>query len=143
LKADNKTSICKPVVPGIPRSQTRELVPGQDVRSSAAARFIENRGIDEAVGAVSVHGVCGIFGLVFAGIFLGGYPQFADNIPSITLTGQLVGVVVIFLLGCVPGFVFAWIFRAMGILRANDGVQEVGMDVEIEAMAYPEDIKSV
>jgi hypothetical protein len=31
----------------------------------------------------------------------------------------------------------------MGILRASDGVQEVGMDVEIEAMAYPEDIKTI
>ena len=56
--------------------------------------------------------------------------------------GQFKGMIVMLLLGFIPGFVFAWLFKAMGILRASDGVQEVGMDVEIEAMAYPEDIKT-
>jgi hypothetical protein len=46
------------------------------------------------------------------------------------------------LLGFIPGYVLAWVFKAMGILRAGDNVQEVGMDVEIAAMAYPEEIKS-
>ncbi len=100
-------------------------------------------GIDDAVGAVSVHGTCGILGVLFAGIFLGGYPQFADNVPTITFGGQFKGMIVMVLLGFVPGFVFAWIFKMLGILRASDGVQEVGMDVEIEAMAYPEDIKTI
>lgn len=31
--------------------------------------FWENRGVDDPVGAVSVHGVCGIFGLLSVGIF--------------------------------------------------------------------------
>ncbi|MDH3635518.1 MAG: ammonium transporter [Gammaproteobacteria bacterium] len=108
-----------------------------------AAQLIEKMGIDDAVGAVSVHGFCGMLGLLFAGIFLGGYPQFADNVPTITFGGQFKGMIVMILLGFVPGFVFAWLFKVMGILRASDGVQEVGMDVEIEAMAYPEDIKTI
>ena len=108
-----------------------------------SAQFVEKMGIDDAVGAVSVHGTCGILGLLFAGIFLGGYPQFAANeIPPITFMGQFKGMIVMLLLGFIPGFVFGWLFKALGILRASDGVQEVGMDVEIEAMAYPEDIKS-
>ena len=80
--------------------------------------------------------------MVFAGIFLGGYPPFSEDIPTITFMGQFKGMIVMVLLGFIPGFVLAWVFKSMGILRASDNVQEVGMDVEIENMAYPEDIKS-
>jgi len=107
-----------------------------------AAGFVEKMGIDDPVGAVSVHGVCGILGLLFAGIFLGGYPTFSEDIPAITFMGQFKGMIVMLLLGLVPGFVFGWLFKTLGILRSSDGVQEVGMDVEIENMAYPEDIKT-
>ena len=89
-----------------------------------------------------MHGTCGILGVLFAGVFLGGYPQFSPDIPSITFGGQFMGMIVMLLLGLVPGYIFGWLFKTMGILRASDGVQEVGMDVEIEAMAYPEDIKT-
>ena len=34
--------------------------------------FIERRGIDDPVGAISVHGVCGIFGVLAVGIFADG-----------------------------------------------------------------------
>ena len=107
-----------------------------------SAKFVEKMGIDDAVGAVSVHGTCGILGVVFAGIFLGGYPQFADNIPTVTFMGQFKGMIVMVLLGFIPGYALAWLFKSMGILRASDGVQEAGMDVEIHATAYPEQIKS-
>ena len=107
-----------------------------------AAGYIERMGIDDAVGAVSVHGVCGILGVVFVGIFLGGYPPYAEGVPTITFMGQFKGMIVMVLLGFVPGYALAWLFKAMGILRASDGIQEVGMDVEINATAYPESIKS-
>ena len=107
-----------------------------------SADFVEKMGIDDAVGAVSVHGTCGILGVVFAGIFLGGYPPFAEGVPTITFMGQFKGAIVMVLLGFIPGYALAWVFKAMGILRASDGIQEVGMDVEINATAYPEQIKS-
>ncbi len=107
-----------------------------------SAKFVEKMGIDDAVGAVSVHGTCGILGVVFAGIFLGGYPQFVDNIPAVTFMGQFKGMIVMVLIGFIPGYALAWLFKSMGILRASDGVQEAGMDVEINATAYPEQIKS-
>jgi ammonia channel protein AmtB len=107
-----------------------------------AAKFLEGLGIDDAVGAVSVHGVCGILGVVFVGIFLGSYPPFSEDIPTITFMGQFKGMIVMVLIGFIPGYALAWVLKAMGILRASDGVQEVGMDVEIENMAYPEQIKS-
>jgi len=50
-----------------------------------------------AVQQVSVHGVCGILGVVFAGIFLDGYPPFSDGIPTITFMGQFKGAIVIVL----------------------------------------------
>ena len=84
----------------------------------------------------------GILGLLFAGIFIGGYPQFAENIPTITFMGQLKGAVVMILLGFIPGLVLAYILKACGILRASDAVQEAGMDAEVENTAYPEAIQS-
>ena len=107
-----------------------------------SAKMVEKFGIDDAVGAVSVHGTCGILGLLFAGIFIGGYPQFAENIPTITFMGQLKGAVVMILLGFIPGLVLAYILKACGILRASDAVQEAGMDAEVENTAYPEAIQS-
>ena len=106
------------------------------------ASVVEKMGIDDAVGAFAVHGFCGVLGVLFAGIFLGGYPPPAEGIPPITFTGQFVGMIVMALLGFIPGFVLAFIFKSMGILRAGDNVQEVGMDVEIAAIAYPESIQS-
>ena len=37
-----------------------------------AVLFIERRGIDDPVGAISVHGVCGIFGVLSVGLFADG-----------------------------------------------------------------------
>ena len=108
-----------------------------------SARMLERFGIDDAVGAVSVHGTCGVWGLLAVGIFLGGYPAPSADIPAATFMGQLKGAVVMGLLGFVPGYVFSLIFKKMGILRASDAVQEIGMDVEIEGTAYPEHIKSL
>ena len=62
--------------------------------------------------------------------------------PEITFFGQFVGMIVMVLLGFIPGYLLAWLFNALGILRASDPVQEIGMDVEIDAHAYPEDMKT-
>ena len=80
--------------------------------------------------------------VVIVGVFLGGYPPFSPDIPTITFMGQFKGMIVMVLIGFIPGFALAWVFNKMGILRASDGVQELGMDVEIENIAYPEPIKS-
>lgn len=108
-----------------------------------AARLIEKMGIDDAVGAVSVHGVCGVWGVLAVGIFMGGYPAPSADIPAITFMGQFKGMIVMLLLGFIPGYVFSWILKMLGILRASDGVQLAGMDVEINADAYPEEIRTV
>ncbi|HCH32585.1 MAG TPA: ammonium transporter [Oceanospirillaceae bacterium] len=111
-----------------------------------AAKQIEKMGIDDAVGAVSVHGICGVWGLLAVGIFLGGYPGFSSwdgfDVPSISMMGQIVGAAVMIATGFIPGYVLSWLFNKAGILRAGDGVQRDGMDHELEGIAYPEEIRS-
>ena len=107
-----------------------------------SARVLEKWGIDDAVGAVSVHGTCGIVGVLAIGVLGSGYPPFSDAIPTITFTGQLLGCLVMIALGFIPGYVLATILKSLGLLRASEPVQEMGMDVEIANAAYPESIKS-
>ena len=89
--------------------------------------------IDDPVGAISVHGVAGIWGIL-AVVF---------NNPDATIVGQLTGIVGI----------FAWVFLAslavwailkftMGI-RLSDEDEEVGADIsETGIEAYPEFVQS-
>ena len=106
------------------------------------AKMIESMKVDDAVGAVAVHGLCGVVGVLAAGVFLSGYPTHAEGVPEITLYGQFMGMIVMALLGFIPGYVLSLIFRMMGILRASDGVQRAGMDVEVPIPAYPESIQT-
>ncbi len=60
--------------------------------------------IDDAVGAVAVHGYTAVFGLIMAGLLLWGYPSSPHSgYAPITPVGQLVGAVItFFLLGFSP-----------------------------------------
>ena len=115
---------------------------GGGVLGPIAANLLDKLKIDDAVGAVSVHGICGMWGLLAVGLFMGGYPSHAEGIPPISFAGQFKGMIVMILIGFVPGYVLSLIFKKCGVLRAGDAVQNVGMDVEIENTAYPEHIKS-
>ena len=71
-----------------------------------AAIWLESRGINDAVGTVTVHGTIGLYGVIMLGVFGSGYPALTiANAPVITLYGQIIGAVVFFLLGFVPGWV--------------------------------------
>ncbi len=108
------------------------------------ADWIERRGIDDAVGAVSVHGVIGLFGVVMLGVFGSGFPALqgaAGEAPTINLTGQIIGAVVFFLLGFVPGYVVSYILNMFGMLRVPRGAELAGMDtVKVPLQGYPEGI---
>jgi ammonia channel protein AmtB len=109
-----------------------------------AANWLQARGIDDAVGAVTVHGTIGIFGVVTLGIFGSGYPSLlgaAGEVPTISLTGQIVGAVVFILLGFVPGFICSWVLDKLNMLRIPEGAEIAGMDaVKVPIQGYPEGI---
>ena len=59
------------------------------------ATRLESRGIDDAVGAVTVHGTIGLHGVIMLGVFGSAYPALTiENAPVITLYGQIIGAVV-------------------------------------------------
>ncbi len=107
------------------------------------ARVLERFGIDDAVGAVTVHGTIGLYGVILLGIFGAGYPslQGAEGVPTISLWGQIIGAFVFFLLGFIPGYVVSWILKKMNMLRIPKDVELAGLDVvKVPIGAYPEGI---
>ena len=103
--------------------------------------------IDDAVGAVAVHGYAGFLGVVVAGFVLWGYPSSPDALlghetPYATVTpwGQFVGAVIMFfVLGFIPGYVLSWILKQVGLLRIPREVELAGLDHVIHATAVRED----
>ena len=109
-----------------------------------AAAFLEKRGIDDAVGAVTVHGTIGIYGMLMLGIFASGFPALqgaAGETPTISFIGQLVGAVVFILLGLVPGYLVSLLLKMLGMLRVPASAEEAGLDtVKVASAGYPEGI---
>jgi ammonia channel protein AmtB len=107
-----------------------------------AATMLENMGIDDAVGAVTVHGTMGIYGMLLLGIFGSGYPALTGaEAPTVSFVGQLVGIVVFVAVGFVTGFVSSLILKMVGMLRVPESAEIAGLDtVKVPAQAYPEGI---
>ena len=88
------------------------------------------------VGAVTIHGVCGVLGVLVVGIFASGYPA-AGDIPPTSFMGQLVGCIVMVLTGFLPGYIISYVMNAMGWLRVPDAVQAAGIDsADLNLRAY-------
>ena len=92
--------------------------------------FVERRfKIDDAVGAVAVHGYCGMLGLIVAGFMLWGHPAtpFAD--ARVNPLGQIAGAVIMFgVLGFLPAYILAAILKAAGLLRIPYQIELIGLD---------------
>ncbi len=87
--------------------------------------------IDDAVGAVAVHGYAGFFGVVIAGFVLWGYPSSMNpDYAPITPWGQFIGAVIMFgLLGFLPAWIAAGILKKMNLLRIPEEVEIAGLDL--------------
>ena len=87
--------------------------------------------IDDAVGAVAVHGYAGFFGVVVAGFVLWGTPSSAfEGYAAINPLGQLAGAVIMFwVLGFLPAWILCGIFKAAGVLRIPRAIELVGLDM--------------
>jgi ammonia channel protein AmtB len=104
-----------------------------------AGQFIEYRQrVDDAVGAVAVHGVSGFLGMLWVGVFAAGYPTGLNNVES-SIGGQLMGMATFLPLGFLSGYVASLILKKMNILRVPPEVEIEGLDLaEYETDFYPE-----
>jgi len=94
--------------------------------------------IDDAVGAVAVHGFCGFYGVFLVGIFLGGYPTGINNIP-VSMGGQLMGMMTFLPLAFLSGYVASWVMKKANVLRVPPEVELEGLDLtEFDRDFYPE-----
>lgn len=85
--------------------------------------------IDDPVGAISVHGVCGIYGLLLVAV----------THPEATLTAQLYGIAVIFGWVFASSFVIWWLLRVTIGIRVSAEAEYDGADIsECGVEAYPE-----
>lgn len=101
--------------------------------------YIERRlRLDDAVGAVAVHGVCGFYGVLLVGIFAGGFPTGVNNIET-SFGGQLIGMLAFFPLAFLPGYAASWILKKLNLLRVPPEVELEGLDMaEFQQDFYPE-----
>src|SRR5215216_2518841 len=104
-----------------------------------AGNWIETKmRVDDAVGAVAVHGVSGFLGMLWVGIFAAGYPTGLNNVDS-SIGGQLMGMATFLPLGFLSGWIAALILNRLHLLRVPAAVELEGLDlVEYGTLVYPE-----
>jgi Amt family ammonium transporter len=94
--------------------------------------------VDDAVGAVAVHGVAGFLGMLWVGVFAAGYPTGINNVDS-SIGGQLMGMATFLPLGFLSGWVASLILKKLNLLRVPAAVELEGLDlVEYGTLVYPE-----
>ena len=110
--------------------------------------FIERRRIDDPVGASSVHGLAGVWGMLAVGLFAGGNGPivglFYGGGVSLLLV-QAIAVVAIVLLAIVGTLITLWLLN-LGVIgaRVSADIEFAGLDIpETGAPGYPEFIASL
>ncbi len=84
--------------------------------------------VDDPVGAVSVHGVCGALGTLLVGLFSTSEGLFYTGSASL-LGVQAIGVLAFFAWAFGTGVILFTILKKAGILRVSKVVEEEGLDV--------------
>jgi Amt family ammonium transporter len=100
--------------------------------------FFDRIKVDDPVGAISVHGVCGALGTLLLGLFhkeqglfYGGGFKF--------LSAQVVGVISVFAWCMATGFALFFALKAIMGLRVSEEEEAEGLDYgEHSATAYPD-----
>jgi ammonium transporter, Amt family len=110
--------------------------------------FIEKRGVDDPVGAISVHGTCGLWGLIALGLFADGTYGAGWNGVDGTVKGLFYGdggQLVAEIIGCIVILLWAWggswcFFKVQDKLqgiRSKPEDELAGLDLpEMGALAY-------
>ncbi|MCH9020525.1 MAG: ammonium transporter [Proteobacteria bacterium] len=86
--------------------------------------------VDDAVGAVAVHGYAGFFGVVIAGFVLWGNPSSPyEGFAEITPWGQFAGAMIMFWgLGFIPAWIIAKFLAGANLLRIPREIELLGLD---------------
>ncbi len=118
--------------------------------------LLERRGIDDPVGAISVHGVAGLWGLLAVGIFANGrygacfngvvrerFP--VDGVRGLLygdpgqLAAQAIGALVLVIFGLVIAWAWFHLSNRYSPMRVSRDVELEGLDgPELGALAYPD-----
>ena len=102
-------------------------------------KFIERTlKVDDPVGAVTVHGICGFFGLLMVGVFADGtYGDISGlivgNFNQVVI--QLIGAVTLAAWALIMGFIIFSIIKVAIGLRASDEEQTLGLDITEHGMS--------
>lgn len=106
-----------------------------------AVTAVERMKIDDAVGAFSVHGVCGAFGTLMIGIVGSaalGAPSLLDGGTLDTLISQIVGVAGVAVWVTAASFAMFYVLRAANILHVDPEADRIGIDAyEHHASVWP------
>jgi Amt family ammonium transporter len=101
----------------------------------ASVLLFDRRGIDDPIGAISVHGVCGFWGTLAVGIFHAQGPSIAQ------LLSQSVGALACFMWSFGTSYLLFSVLRLTSGLRVSVEAEIDGLDLhEHGADAYPQDI---
>ncbi len=94
-----------------------------------AVTFIDNTlKIDDPVGAVSVHGICGALGTILVGLFSESTGLFYGHGAAQLIT-QLIGVASVAAWAGITGFILFKILKATVGLRVPKRIEEEGLDI--------------
>ena len=91
--------------------------------------FLDKLMIDDPVGAIAVHGACGLLGLLLVPI----------TNDAVSISGQIIGAFTIIVWVGVTSFVVWMIIKAVMGLRVSEEEEAQGVDIsECGLAAYPE-----
>ena len=95
--------------------------------------FMDKIRIDDPVGAISVHGTCGLLGLLLVPL----------TNPDVTFVGQIVGAITIFAWVFGASFAVWFLLKLVLGIRVSEEEEQQGIDIsECGVEAYPEFVKS-
>ena len=93
-----------------------------------AILFFDKIKVDDPVGAISVHGVCGVWGTVAVGLF-----------GEASLVSQIIGTLAFGIVAFIASFVLAYGLKLCGLWRVSEADESLGLDLsEHSQEAYPE-----